>query len=306
MSHGGAGPAGVDPWEHRDGTLGLGLAWGAQALSGTEGQQVTPALPLKRVLVLSYLNVRNFGDRLGFHVINGLLPANALVTHAALNFAYPPTEDYDLLILGSGHSLNAAAIEKPELQRLIRAIPHSIGIFGTQYPNQYRNMADPGLFPDLLDRMTTWWARYETDVADYGGGRSNVRHLGDWLISAFPLTTPRVDRSLVIAADTREQELALDRTIQQIQVYRRVFSARIHPLLCALTSAEEVAYKEQRESHDPACESGKFRALLLDIFGRTFPEDEYFRVDRAAVLRYKMMVEANMAELRSQICALLA
>ena len=152
MSRRGAEPPGVDPWEHRDGTLSRGLALGAQALSATEGQQVTPALPLKKVLVLSYLNVRNFGDRLGFHVINGLLPANALVTHAALNFAYPPTDDYDLLILGSGHSLNAAAIERPELQRLIRAIPHTIGLFGTQYPHHYRNVADPSLFPDLLDR----------------------------------------------------------------------------------------------------------------------------------------------------------
>ena len=265
-----------------------------------------PSTALKKVLVLSYVNVRNFGDRLGFHVINSLLPANALVTHAALNFSFPLQDDYDLLILGLGHSLNTPAIQTPELQRLMSAIPHTIGIFGTQYPQQYREMAQPALFTGLLDRMTCWWARYHTDIADFGGGRSNVRHLGDWLISAFPMTTPRFDRTLTVPTAMREQEAPLDRTIQQIQAYRRVSSARIHPLLCALTSAEEVSYTEQREIAGGKIESGKFRALLLDVFGRTFPEDEFFRVDRDAVLRYKMMVEANMVELGKQIRALLA
>jgi hypothetical protein len=265
-----------------------------------------PPATLKKVLVLSYINVYNFGDRLGFHVINSLLPANALVTHAAFNFSFPLEDDYDLLILGLGHSLNTPAIQRPELQRLISATPHTIGIFGTQYPQQYREMAQPHLFTGLLDRMTCWWARYRTDIADFGGGRSNIRHLGDWLISAFPMATPRFDRTLVVPSTMRQQETLLDRTIQQIQAYRRVSSARLHPLLCALTSAEEVSYTEQREIAGGQTESGKFRALLLDVFGRTFPEDEFFAVDREAVLRYKMMVEANMAELGQQIRALLA
>ena len=286
----------------------------AARLSGPDAQALTKLNPvnghvstaLKKVLVLSYINVHNFGDRLGFHVINSLLPANALVTHATLNFSFPLEDDYDLLILGLGHSLNAPAIQKPELQRLISTVPHVIGIFGTQYPYQYREMAHRGLFTTLLDRMTCWWARYRTDITDFGGGRSNIRHLGDWLISAFPLTTPPLDRTLVVPPDMRVQEAPLDRTIQQIQAYRRVSSGRIHPLLCALTSAEEVSYTEQREMAGRQTESGKFRALLLDIFDRTFPENEFFRVDRDAVLRYKMMVEANMAALGDQIRELLA
>jgi hypothetical protein len=91
-----------------------------------------------------------------------------------------------------------------------------------------------------------------------------------------------------------------------IQSYRYVKSARLHPLLCALTSAEAVAYVEQRESERREVESGKFAAQLNDIFGRTFPERKLFPVDRDAVLRYKIQVEANMAELRAQIAALLA
>jgi hypothetical protein len=34
---------------------------------------------------------------------------------------------------------------------------------------------------------------------------------------------------------------------------------------------------------------------LEDVFGRTFPEGEFFKVDRDAVLRYKVKVEANLA-----------
>jgi hypothetical protein len=262
-------------------------------------------LALKKVLVLSYLNVHNFGDRLGYHVINGLLPAGVQVTHGALNFVNVPDDHYDLLILGLGHSLNAPAMQRPELQRFIETVPHTLGIFGTQYRNQYREAMDPRLFGALLDRMTMWWARYEDDISIFGGGRSNVRHLGDWLISAFPMTTPTFDKTLTIPADIVKSELPLDRMIQRIQAYRRVSTARIHPMLCALTSAQEVAFQDQREMPGSAAESGKFRAQLRDIFGRAFEENTFFKVDRAAVVRYKIMVEANMAALRAQICALL-
>lgn len=265
-----------------------------------------PAFPLKRVLVLSYLNYKNFGDRLGFQIINALMPANVQLVHAALNYSFIPEGDFDLMILGLGQSLNASSILRPELVELVARIPHTIGIFGTQYHSQYRDVLTPRQFQNFLNRLTTWWARYETDISDFGQGRDNVRHLGDWLISAFPMTEPRLDEPLVVEARSREVEAPLDRSIQWIQAYREVRSARLHPLLCALTSAERVSYQEQRETPKPEEKSGKFEAMLLDIFGRTWPEDELFEVDRAAVVRYKMKVETNMAALRQQIVDLLA
>ena len=264
-----------------------------------------PAAPLKKVLVLSYLNYRNFGDRLGYHVVNSVLPANAVVTHLPLNTPVFPDEPFDLLILGVGHSLNAPSIARPEIQRLIATAPRILGIFGTQYPYQYREMLEPGVFEALLDRMTTWWARNRSDVETFGGGRANVRHLGDWLISAFPMATPRLDRTLTIGPEVVDKDVSLDRVIQQIQAYRLVSSARIHPLLCALTSAEQVRFQEQREAFGRKTESGKFATMLTDIFGRSFDEDVFFAVDRDAVLRYKLLVEANMAALRAEVRALL-
>jgi hypothetical protein len=264
-----------------------------------------PTAPLKKVLVLSYSNYRNFGDRLGYHVVNGVLPANALVTHVPLGARTFPEEPFDLLILGVGHSLNASSIARPEIQRLVETTPNTLGIFGTQYPYQYREMTDPGQFETLLDRMTTWWARNRSDVETFGGGRANVHHLGDWLISAFPMATPRLERTLTIGPDIVDREVLLDRVIQQIQDYRLVSSARIHPLLCALTSAEQVRFQEQRETAGHSAESGKFATMLIVIFGRSFDENVFFPVDREAVLRYKLMVEANMAALRGQIRALL-
>jgi len=264
-----------------------------------------PLLPLKRVLVLSYLNYKNFGDRLGFHVLNALLPANIQLVHAPLNYSYIPDGDFDLTILGLGQSLNAGAIIRPELVRLIERTPHTIGIFGTQYPSQYRTAVEPKQFRDLLGRLAVWWARYETDIRDYGEGCADIRHLGDWLVAAFPMTEPRFDKELTIEADSGTLEAPLDRIIQWIQGCRQVHSARLHPLLCALTSAERVSFHEQREGRDNDEVSGKFGSMLLDIFGRTWPEDEWFEVDRAAVVRYKMKVEANMAALRQQIVDLL-
>jgi hypothetical protein len=259
----------------------------------------------RKVAVVSYFNDPNFGDRLGFHVINGLLPADAVVTHASINPWSLPDEPFDLLILGIGNSLNAPPISRPEIRRTIERTPHSIGIFGTQYRDQYRGGDTPKLFDALLSGLTTWWARYEEDLLAFGRGRSNARHLGDLLISAFPLATPTIDRNLVIPHDFRHKEISLDRVIQQIQSYRRVTTARLHTMLCALTSADQVSYQEQREASGPAI-SEKFRSQLYDVFGRTFDENTFFDVDREAVTRYKRLVEANMADLRAEIAGLLA
>ncbi len=270
-----------------------------------EGPAIPPLAAPKKVLVLSYYNDFNFGDRLGYHVINGLVPAGAIVTHASVKPWTVPDEAFDLLILGIGNSLNAATVMRPDLHRLLETTPHTLGVFGTTYRYQYRELIDPKLFDSLLSKLTTWWARYEEDIAAFGVGRSNVRHLGDLLISAFPLATPTLDRNLVIPADFKSQDVPLDRTIQRIQAYKRVSSARIHPLLCALTSADEVKYQEQSE--DPRqSHSGKFRSQLYDIFGRSFDEDKFFAVDREAVTRYKLRVEANLVDLRAQIATLLS
>jgi hypothetical protein len=260
----------------------------------------------RKVAVVSYYNDPNFGDRLGYHVINGLVPADAIVTHVAINpWTLPADEAFDLVILGIGNSLNAPPIARTQLRRLLETTPHSLGIFGTQYRDQYRHGETPAHFDALLSGLTTWWARYEEDLYAFGRGRANARHLGDLLISAFPLATPTIDRNLIIPADFRHKDSSLDRVIQQIQSYRRVTTGRLHTMLCALTSAEQVRYQEQREANGAAI-SEKFRSQLYDVFGRTYDEDKFFDVDRDAVTRYKLRVEANMAELKAQIARLLA
>jgi hypothetical protein len=84
-----------------------------------------------------------------------------------------------------------------------------------------------------------------------------------------------------------------------------VFSTRLHPLLCALTSAAEVAYSEQREGDQAGSMSGKFRSMLIDIFGRTYPEQHFFAVDRDAVARYKAHVRGNVSKIGAQLEAML-
>jgi hypothetical protein len=175
-----------------------------------------------------------------------------------------------------------------------------VGIFGTQY----RELMPRWLIDKLIDRLDFWYARYQDDVQLYGRGRQNVEHLGDWLIDQFPMSTP-IDAGELHVGDEIKKELQLDRTIQFIQKYRRVHSTRLHPLLCALTSAEEVSYSEQMEGGLPTLVSGKFRSMLIDVFGRTYPEKTFFPVDRAAVVNYKKHVRRKVLDVETRLQAML-
>jgi tetratricopeptide (TPR) repeat protein len=251
-----------------------------------------------RVAVLSYGNVGNFGDRLGYHLVNEVIPAHATVTHAHFRPWDVPDEAFDLVIVGVGNSLFAPLLDEALVALLARARA-AIGIFGTQY----RAEIDRAALDRVLDRLAAWYARSEEDLLLYGRGRGNAHHLGDWLASAFPMARGHDPRPLEIG-DEIWQDLPLDRTIQRIQAHRHVRSKRLHPLLCALTSAETVAYTEQRETA-ARTPSGKFRSLLIDVFGRAWPEEAAFAVDRDAVIGYKRRVQSAMAGLRAGLASML-
>ena len=45
--------------------------------------------------------------------------------------------------------------------------------------------------------------------------------------------------------------------------------------------------------------------MLIDIFGRTYPEKEFFAFDRDAVVRYKTRVRRNVAALGARLESIL-
>ena len=251
------------------------------------------------VAVISESDAGNFGDRLGLHMINAMLPGEANVHHLTFNTLAQARENYDLVVLGVGNCMFKPLIGDGVLDILSRA-KSAIGMFGTAY----RELIPRPAIDRVIDRLDTWYAPYEDDVMMYGRGRSNAVHLGDWMIDQFPLTEATLDEPLQIGVEIGS-EIPLDRTIQLIQRHRQVYSARLHPLLCALTSAHTAAYAEEASRQMPGIVSGKFRSMLIDIFGRTFPANEFFMVDRDAVARYKARVHRNVARVGERIEQLL-
>lgn len=263
-------------------------------------QSGAPALlPACSVAVVSYHDIGNFGDRLGYHIINSLIPGEADVHHLTFKTLAQARASYDLVVLGIGNSIFKPILSDDVLD-VVRRGKAAIGIFGTQY----RELISRPAMSRLVDRLDTWFARFEEDVLHFGRGRSNVVHLGDWLISQFPMTKAFDDQPLQIG-DEILIDLPLDRTIQMIQRHKNVYSTRLHPFLCALTSAELVAYAEQPDPEMPDIVSGKFRSMLLDIFGRTFPEKKFFIVDRNAIVCYKSQVHRKVALIGQRIEAIL-
>jgi hypothetical protein len=258
-------------------------------------------MPVKScsVAVVPCGDAGNFGDRLGIHMINALLPGEAEVHHLTFGTLHEAHETYDLVVLGTGNSLFQPLLGGDVLDIVARA-KSAIGIFGTQY----RELIPRPALDRLIDRLDTWFARSEDDVLMYGRGRNNVVHLGDWLIDQFPMTKATEDEPLQIS-DEIGAEHALNRAIQIIQRHKQVYSGRLAPLLCALTSAELAAYAEQPSQQMPGIVSGKFRSTLIDIFGRSYPQKQFFMVDRDAVFRYKARVHRNVAKVGARIDAVL-
>lgn len=251
------------------------------------------------VAVVSDSNFGTFSGRLGCQMINALLPGEADVHNLYFGSLHEARKKYDLVVLGLGGGMFQPLLGDHVLDIVGRA-KSAIGIFGTQY----RDLIPRPSLDRLVDRLDTWFARYEDDVLMYGRGRGNVRHLGDWLIDQFPMNTATLDEPLQIVDELRVDH-AFDRAIQVIQCHRNVYSTRLHPLLCALTAAETVSYAEQPSPQMPGIVSGEFRSMLIDIFGRSYPENQFFMVDRDAVRRYKAQVHRNVAAVRERIDSIL-
>jgi hypothetical protein len=252
----------------------------------------------KEVVVVSFYNASNFGDRLGYHLIPKLLPSHANVKFLGL-YQLEEFKDLnpDLLILGMGNSIFCNCMTK-ELMQLVKRSKKSIGIFGFQYKEQINKE----YLNELIDSLDAWYARYEEDILMYGKDKKNVFHLGDFLISLFPMVTPIIKNEKIIIKRQTPECISLDRMIQQVQRYSRVHSERLHLLLCALTSAEFVSYEEQFRGD---IKSGKFRSLLLDIFNFHYEENVVWKVNKSLVRDYKNKVELNMQKLKKDIELLL-
>jgi len=236
----------------------------------------------------------SFADRLGWQLLSALLPGEADLHFVDLGELEAARDRYDLAILGVGqglcHSLCSAAVLD-----IVARSRGAIGIFGTMQ----RELLPRAAFDRLLDRLDVWFARSQDDLMLYGRGRSNVTYLGDWLVTQFPLGHGRDPELLTVSEDSL-RDLPLDRAIGAMARHRAVFARTSAALLCALNSADTVAYAD--DLHVP---SGEFGSLLYDVFGRSFPANEFFQVDRDAVLRYRARVQRNVALMRTRIDALL-
>jgi hypothetical protein len=272
--------------------------------SGQVLMRLTPTERLKpvaacSVAVISDSNMGTFGGRLGLQMINALMPGEADVHHLYFGALHEARDKYDLVVLGLGNSVFQPLLGDDVLDIVGRA-KASIGIFGTQY----RELMPRPSIERLIERLDTWFARYQDDVLMYGRGRGNVTHLGDWLIDQFPMNTATLDEPLQIVDELRVDH-AFDRAIQVIQCHKNVHATRLHPLLCALTAAETVSYADEPSLQMPRIVSGEFRSMLIDIFGRSYPENQFFMVDRDAVRRYKARVHRNVAKVGERIDSLL-
>jgi hypothetical protein len=270
-----------------------------------EGQMVMRLAPERKVMPVVGCRVAvlaegdDFGARVGRELLASVLPGEASVDWFTFDQIRTVQPGYDLVVLGTGSALSPAVVDDA-LIGFASCGRAAIGIFGTQY----RELIPRAGIERLIDRLDVWYARHEADAMMYGRGRDNVTHLGDWLIDRFPLAQGTVNEPLLIGANAgAETDLAA--TIAFIQRHAGIFTTHPAAFLCALAAAETAAWCETPDSRLPGLPSGEFRSLLIDVFGRSFPEKDFFLVDRDAVMRYKARVRANVAAMRETIAGLI-
>lgn len=268
-----------------------------------DGRVVTRIAPDNKILPLATYRIAvlagsaSFGDRVGRAVLQSVVPGEAIIEDLAT--APHDAGPYDLVVLGVGGSLTPADINDDLFDALSRG-RSAIGIFGTQF----RELIPRAAMDRLIARLDIWYARHDADLMMYGRDHANAIYLGDWLIDHFPLAEAGEDDSLIVGLNAGE-DCDLARTVAQIQRHKRVYATQTAALLCALTSAETAAYSEPADGRLPGLASGEFHSLLVDVFGRGFPEKDFFLVERDAVARYRARVRAGLAVMRQRIAALL-
>jgi hypothetical protein len=252
-----------------------------------------------RVLVLSYNVCANFGDRLGLDLIIRLLPPEAEICISPLPpFWKKPEGFFDLVVVGTGHSIFHKTLDK-QLIDFLREQKSVVGVFGLQY----HELLPAEEMNEFFSSIDCWFSRSKYDIDFLRRNASLPRrfaHLGDWLINAFPIVSWVDESTCQIGPDFINTERDIQRTIQEIQKFRRISSARLHPVLCALASADEVSFQEQAEMGSQ-CVSGKFRSMFLDIFGKSPEPGEWFRVERCIVQSYKSLVYTKTELMREFI-----
>jgi len=264
-----------------------------------------------KILLCGSYTIPNFGDRLGFFVVMNILSRLAdemeffiEVDHDHIENLYRDPRKYDLLIVGNGNSIFPPNFLNISLLNYIRRAERSVGIFGLQYYSNYSS-ENYSTLSSIIEKLDFVFMRYkrELNIVKKLSNKKEVYHSGDLLTNLFPFTKWKINKTKYIMAREPFRIHAIDFYIREIQLYRNVYSERVHPLLCALCSAEKVAYREQYEFLNS--ESGKFKAMLFDIFGKEFQQKKFFKVDREKVWNYKRYVQKSINRIVEKLSELL-
>src|SRR5581483_8818417 len=124
----------------------------------TSAERPAPITSCK-VAVISADGTADLGARLGRQMINALLPGECMVDHLSAGSLEKARQRYDLVILGTGAGLFPPLLGDKVIDVMSRARA-AIGIFGTQG----RQLISRPTFDRILDRLDTWFARYQDDV----------------------------------------------------------------------------------------------------------------------------------------------
>jgi hypothetical protein len=268
------------------------------------GEMIMRLAPAARIVPVAGARIAvvagrdTFGERLGLQVLMSVLPGDAEVQVFGFAEAGRAGGGFDLTVIGAGTGL-LQPLHSDAVFDLVSRSRAAVGIFGTQR----RELVVRTPVERLVERLDAWFARDEDDLALYGRGIRRAVHLGDWLIAPCPLTTATEDEPLDLSAAAL-REMGTDRALDALRGHRHVTAGERGALLCALTAAETVTWREDPGERLPGA-AGEVRGLLMDVFGRGYPEGEAFLVERDAVRRYRARVMANVAALQARIAALL-
>ena len=283
-----------------DSTIPANDAWVNAANDSSGETSLSPARPSKaeaperRVLLLTFDDGTPLGERLGWALVQEILPPGVvlvrvrLIDAAGLDFG-----KYDLVLVGCGGYLPCTLVT-PELVNLVSGV-RSVGLFGIRREMPF----DAAPLSALLDRLTVWLVPTREEQVLYASARANAIWTGDMRICLLPGVETQHEREVrVSGADLAAASLA-DATVT-IASHHAVSSDHPDVLLMAMRGARSLAWSTKEADW-----SAELRGLFLDVFGRSWPAEVWFEVDPEAVTAYRVLTDALLEKARAVIRVLL-